>query len=1648
MWNGVDTLYGNEWINYDQPYFKIKVAEDGIYRLPFQTLLDNGVPVNDLQASQYQLYYFGQEVPLYTSTTGALAAGDYLEFYGQKNRSELDRFLFQNPDTEMLNPEYSLFTDTSAYFLTWVPVGTPTARYVEVENELVDLPGAEEWFWGEEKVVYNQSLGKVHNRSGSTSIYFSHFDSDGFANSPSTTHEVTIPAPAVYANGPTANLSLRMVSNFNTAGHKLQILVNGIQEVSEEFTGAQLRFYNFPKSPAQLGASVTLNVNGLNESNDRYQIALASLRYPRLFDFVGLNFYKFQLENAVGGRYLEINNFNTADNPILYDLSNSLRMTGAVENGTIRLKLPSAAGERKLVLAGSGSFTNLTALEAVNFIDYRSPNTSFIIISNRVLFDNGNGQNWVQAYADYRASADGGNFNTLVAEIHQLYDQYAYGVQRHPLAIRNFTWFAKRIMSNPQHVFLIGKSREYSDIRTNSQLNSPVNASFYIPTFGRPGADNLLVASVNSDVPILPIGRIPVSNAQEIKQYLDKVIGYEANAQSQEATARNWRKEVIHLGGGGGASEQNSIRGYLNTMGTILENNSFGANITSLFKTSPDPIQQSQSQQLTNRINKGTGIITFFGHSSTSGFDFSLDNPSTYLNENRYPVLFSLGCLSGQIHGGFKSVGEDFIFQEKKGSIAFFATTGFGFVSTLNTFNQAFYNALGTSNYGKGIGVVNQATIAQYDNQQGYPMRTLIQQFTLNGDPSIVINPFDAPDYWVEPESVKFLPEVITAQQDSFQISFSVNNSGKAINENMWIEIHRRLPDGSEILAHRQKISTPAYSNEFTLKLPSLETRAIGFNTIFIKIDTENEIAELPLPSAENNNELVNSLGMKGIQFYVFANGIRPVMPAEFSIVGSSPINLKANTADLFAPEQNYVLEIDTTAYFNSNLKRQKKILQKGGVVEWSPDIPLLNNTVYYWRVSPDSTAQFGYIWDQSSFLYLDNGEAGWNQSHFFQFEKDAFNNMEIKEGDRHFKYLDDVKTVRVRNGVYPYVWPIININSDPYVYLPWDDPIKGGIYVCVLDSLTADPWINNPPGDYGSHVSPWAYWASYPYWTRTTEERELVINLLRDTIPSGNYVLVYTVQQENYNYEPEEWAADSLTLGTNLFRIFEEQGATQIRGTAESGALPYVFFYKKNDPDFPIYERVVGLTDSIVEIFSIPGIWDEGLVKSTKIGPAKSWDKLLWNAINREDLDEISIDVLGVRNDSTTTLLIENLQAIDTTLSWISAAEYPYLQLIFNSRDTSHRTSPHLAYWRVIYTGLPDASLAPNEFLSFHADTLQQGDPFKLEMAIRNISNYPMDSLLVNYTLFDKANNQQIIKKRFARINGQDSIITYFQLDSKPLGGSYKMIIEANPDGDQPELFQFNNVAFKDFYVERDKRNPVLDVTFDGIHILEGDIVSPKPRIVITLRDENPFLALSDTSVLRVFLERPDFSDPEAIAFTSSELQFYPASISGNGQKNMATIEYNPELLEDGTYALRVQAQDVSGNASGQLDYKIAFEVITETAISNVVNYPNPFSTSTRFVYTLTGADPPVDFMIRIMTVSGRVVRELTQADLGMLRIGTHQTEGTWDGTDQYGDRLANGVYLYQVFARDADGKPYEKYDNGTDRFFKYNIGKLVILR
>lgn len=202
----------------------------------------------------------------------------------------------------------------------------------------------------------------------------------------------------------------------------------------------------------------------------------------------------------------------------------------------------------------------------------------------------------------------------------------------------------------------------------------------------------------------------------------------------------------------------------------------------------------------------------------------------------------------------------------------------------------------------------------------------------------------------------------------------------------------------------------------------------------------------------------------------------------------------------------------------------------------------------------------------------------------------------------------------------------------------------------------------------------------------------------------------------------------------------------------------------------------------------------------------------------------------------------------------------------------------------------------------------------------------------------------------------------------------------------------------------------------------------------------------ISDTTLFGIYLTDPNGLQkriPFDDAIGNTVMQWVPAT----SQNKRFKIIWPAEFTLDGTYTLFVQGADRSGNVSGEIEYKVTFEIIHESTITAMMNYPNPFSTSTRFVFTLTGSDVPDDIIIQIMTVTGRVVREITEDQLGLIQIGRNITEYAWDGTDEFGDPLANGVYLYRVKAL-INGESIEHRASGADQYFKKDFGKMYLMR
>ena len=91
-------------------------------------------------------------------------------------------------------------------------------------------------------------------------------------------------------------------------------------------------------------------------------------------------------------------------------------------------------------------------------------------------------------------------------------------------------------------------------------------------------------------------------------------------------------------------------------------------------------------------------------------------------------------------------------------------------------------------------------------------------------------------------------------------------------------------------------------------------------------------------------------------------------------------------------------------------------------------------------------------------------------------------------------------------------------------------------------------------------------------------------------------------------------------------------------------------------------------------------------------------------------------------------------------------------------------------------------------------------------------------------------------------------------------------------------------------------------------------------------------------------------------------------------------------------------------------------FYVYNQPNLLNVYNYPNPFKNDTYFTFELRGTVVPEEFQVKIYTVAGRLIKELTVPPSAM-NIGFNRIY--WDGRDEDGDEISNGIYFYKVISR-----------------------------
>jgi hypothetical protein len=1683
----ISQSYYNEWIDYNKTYYKFTVGSAGLYRINNLDL--NAIGLANEPAQNFQLWRNGKEVPLYTSAlTGPVGANGYIEFWGEKNDGVTDRDLYRIPSNQLSNKE-SLLTDTAAFFLTVNPAANNLRFIATANNTTGNTLAAEPWFIYSARNNFKDRINKgIALVAGSEYVYSSSYDQGEMWASPdiypASPVAVSFTNLHVAATGPAANFSLSIAGNAqNNRNYKAEL--NNLEVAAGKISSFEARVDNNASVPLSLLTSNNAAIKITNSSgnvNDRIVCGFIELDYPRLFDFDNKSSFAFSLAASTASKYLEITNFNSGGSaPVLYDLTNVRRYVANISaQGKIKFVVLPSANTANLVLVSQSATTAtpITVFQQRNFIDYHASANQgdYLIITHPTLQVPFSGANQVDQYRAYRSSAAGGSFNAKIYDINQLTDQFGYGIKKNPLSVKNFLRYARKTFAvAPKYAFLIGRGLTYAEYRSN-ESNPNADRLNLVPTFGYPASDIILSSNTMDPIMNTLISRISVLYPTEVADYLDKVKQYEQAQQnaSQTIESKAWMKNVVHVVGANDANLDLRLSYFMRSYQSIIEDTLYGGVVTNFNKSTTGPVTPLVNTLMSQLFEKGISLLTYFGHSSASSLDYNLDDPAAYNNTGKYPLFLVGGCDAGNLYSfdtsRFSVLGtlsERYVLAKNKGAIGFIASTHFGIDTYLDYYNRNFYEGVSVTGYGKSITYnMNEAIKAMnsYYGTDNIAARLHAEENTLDGDPAVKVNSFPQPDFVVEEPQIRIVPNILSVADTKYVVKVQVYNIGKASGDSVTLQIRHMYPNGTDSLLFNKKIKSIRFTDSVSLEVPIVGLRDKGENKIIVSIDADNRYSEL----SETNNTASKT-------FTIFEDELTPVYPYNFSIVNRSNIKLAASTANPLVESRNYVMELDTTELFNSSLKVIRNVTSAGGLIEFDPGIAFTDSTVYYWRVAP---ATSGVIrWNTASFIYIKGNNSGFNQSHFFQHTKSSAKNIYIDSVSRKWKFTNNPNTLTIVNSVFQ-----VSGDEDSHFSISINGILKTAsaclghsVIFNVFDPYTLQPLYNQAQpsvtqtGPLGGFMNSGPYCKpkrefNFEYSYLDTTGRRLMRDFL-DWVPSGYYVTARLILDPPYAETPfaDVWKTDAQVYGAGntLYDRLKSAGFSDL----DAYTFPRIwsFVYRKNNTSYqPVSKMSNGLSDRITLNTTIYLPSSAGTITSPKFGPAKAWKQVQWRGASEEtrSRDVYSVNVIGITSAGVEDTLFTLQPAQQDFNLNVNALQYPYIRLSMKNQDldTSAPTPYQLRYWRLLYDPVPEGAIAPN--IAYRAkDTLEVGEKMDFSVAFKNIADaaFP-DSIKIKLVLFDKNNVQTIIPvPAHKNLKPGDTTNISYAIDTKAFAGNNTLFVDVNPDNAQPEQYHFNNFLYKNFFVKGDAYNPLMDVTFDGVHILNGDIVSARPKIMITLKDESKFLALDDTSLATVFVHYPGSNGATVrYGFGTDTLRFIPADLSTG--KNEATIEFSPAFLQDSDgdfYELIVKSKDKSGNAAGNIEYRVRFQVYNKPMISNMFNYPNPFTTSTAFVFTVTGSDVPQNIRIQIMTITGKIVKEITKLELGSLHIGRNITEYKWDGTDQYGQKLANGVYLYRVITN-LNGAALGKFNtldaNGdkvdTDKFFNKGYGKMYLMR
>ncbi|MDX5418360.1 MAG: C25 family cysteine peptidase, partial [Hymenobacteraceae bacterium] len=469
-----DVVYGNEWINYDQTYYKIKVVNTGLHRLSYGYL--DSLGLRGVNPRHLQLFRRGKEVSIYVAgeADNRLDPQDYVEFFGERNDGALDQELYKDP-SHQVHQLYSLYTDTAAYFLTVNPAGGKRMREV---NPAIEGRTPEPYHLQKALGLYNNAY-KTGKKYGVNRMPWMD-QGEGFTSSSSRFERLYYidKIMNVETSGPKPVLEYSVFAT-NPILHEFAVKLippSGASRVLDRFEingdGHDYRTTVIEFSDISLQGRLTLQTSPDPYPTTENQISFVYglLTFPQKAVFVSNSMFVYTDSTRGSNPFFRFSNAPVTT--VAYDVTdqNSItRSVGYFADSKYGFVVDAKDGRsHKILLADAAKAFKPAPANKIRFRRVDPDAHNYIILTNKMMMKTSNevAVPVPKAYAAYRASPVGGGYDTLLVYVDDLVEQFHYGEFSSNAIKRFVSYMAKS--TKPKHMLILGKGAEYNSVNYRS----------------------------------------------------------------------------------------------------------------------------------------------------------------------------------------------------------------------------------------------------------------------------------------------------------------------------------------------------------------------------------------------------------------------------------------------------------------------------------------------------------------------------------------------------------------------------------------------------------------------------------------------------------------------------------------------------------------------------------------------------------------------------------------------------------------------------------------------------------------------------------------------------------------------------------------------------------------------------------------------------------------------------------------------------------------------------------------------------------------------------------------------------------------------------------------------------------------------------